>query len=173
MTPTARPGAKAQSSTGLISPPDKLTTLLDDPRGGIRDPQVHYDGRRILFSYRKGGTENYLLYEINADGSGLRQLTDGAYDDFEPTYLPDGDIVFVSTPLQALGELLAHPGGGAAPLRRRRRQHPRHLQQQRAGQHALAAAGRAHPLHALGIRGPQPGRLPSSLDRQSRTAPPR
>ena len=25
------------------------------------------------------------------------QLTDGAYDDIEPTYLPDGDIVFVST----------------------------------------------------------------------------
>jgi hypothetical protein len=75
----------------------KLITLLDDPRGGVRDPQVHYDGNRILFSYRKGGTEQYHLYEINADGTGLRQLTDGLYDDIEPTYLPDGDIVFVST----------------------------------------------------------------------------
>ena len=75
----------------------KLTTLLDDPRGGVRDPQVHYDGRRILFSYRKGGTEQYHLYEINSDGAGLRQLTDGPYDDIEPTYLPDGEIVFVST----------------------------------------------------------------------------
>ena len=75
----------------------KLTTLLDDPRGGVRDPQVQYDGARILFSYRKGGTEAYHLYEINADGTGLRQLTDSAYDDIEPTYLPDGDIVFVST----------------------------------------------------------------------------
>ena len=75
----------------------KLTPLLDDPRGGVRDPQVHYDGSRILFSYRKGGTENYLLYEINADGTGLRQLTEGSYDDIEPTYLPDGRIVFVST----------------------------------------------------------------------------
>lgn len=76
---------------------DQLTTLLADPRGGIRDPQVSYDGRKILFSYRKGGTENYLLYEISADGTGLRQLTTGNYDDIEPTYLPDGDIVFVST----------------------------------------------------------------------------
>jgi len=75
----------------------KLTTLLDDPRGGIRDPQVNYDATRILFSYRKGGTENYLLYEISPDGTGLRQLTTGEYDDFEPTYLPSGDIVFVST----------------------------------------------------------------------------
>jgi len=75
----------------------QLTTLLDDPRGGIRDPQVHYDGRRILFSYRPGGTEPYHLYEIAIDGTGLRQLTSGDYDDIEPTYLPDGDIAFVST----------------------------------------------------------------------------
>ncbi len=75
----------------------QLQTLLDDPRGGVRDPQVSYDGRRILFAYRRGGTPNYLLYEIQADGSGLRQLTEGDYDDFEPTYLPDGSIVFVSS----------------------------------------------------------------------------
>src|ERR1043166_4241224 len=37
----------------------KLTTLLADDKGGVRDPQVHYDARKILFSYRKGGTENY------------------------------------------------------------------------------------------------------------------
>ena len=72
-------------------------TILEDARGGIRDPQVDYDGRKILFSYRKGGTENYLLYEINSDGSGLRQLTTGDYDDFEPSYLPNGDIAFVSS----------------------------------------------------------------------------
>lgn len=75
----------------------KLTTLLDDPRGGIRDPQVHYDGHTILFSYRRGGTEQYHLFEMQADGSGLRQITDGEYDDIEPTYVADGSIVFVST----------------------------------------------------------------------------
>jgi mono/diheme cytochrome c family protein len=75
----------------------QLQTLVDDLKGGIRDPQVSYDGAKILFAYRKGGTQNYLLYEINIDGSGLRQLTTGQYDDFEPSYLPDGGIVFVST----------------------------------------------------------------------------
>ncbi|MBM3290103.1 MAG: hypothetical protein FJY92_08130, partial [Candidatus Hydrogenedentes bacterium] len=75
----------------------ECTTLLDDAGGGVRDPQVSYDGTKILFSYRKGGSANYHLYDIGVDGSGLRQLTDGPFDDIEPTYLPDGDIMFVSS----------------------------------------------------------------------------
>jgi len=71
--------------------------LLADLRGGIRDPQVHYDGGKILFSYRPGGTEHYHLYEIGIDGTGLTQLTDGPHDDIEPTYMPDGGIVFCSS----------------------------------------------------------------------------
>ena len=74
-----------------------LTVLLDDPRGGVRDPVVSYDGRTILFSYRKGGTEHYLLHEIDVSGGAPRQLTDGDCDDLEPSYLPDGGIVFVSS----------------------------------------------------------------------------
>ena len=34
---------------------------------------------------------------MNVDGSGRRQLTHGKYDDFDPRYLPGGDIVFLST----------------------------------------------------------------------------
>ncbi len=75
----------------------KLRVLLDDPKGGVRDPQVHYDGQKILFSYRPGGTPTFHLYEINIDGSDLRQLTDGPDDDIEPTYLPDGSIIFCSS----------------------------------------------------------------------------
>jgi len=75
----------------------RVTVLLDDPSGGVRDPQVHYDGRKILFAYRRGDTLQYHLYEINVDGTGLRQITDGPYDEIEPTYLPDGDIVFCSS----------------------------------------------------------------------------
>lgn len=75
----------------------KLNVLLDDPAGGVRDPQVHYDGQKILFSYRKGGSHAFHLYEINVDGSGLRQLTDGPDDDIEPTYCPDGGVVFCSS----------------------------------------------------------------------------
>ena len=75
----------------------QLTTLLDDPQGGVRDPVVHYEAQKILFSYRPGTTEHFHLYEIDIDGTNLRQLTDGPFDDIEPCYLPDGDIVFVSS----------------------------------------------------------------------------
>lgn len=74
-----------------------VSRLLEDPQGAVRDPQVHYDGEKILFSYRKGGTDTFHLYEINSDGSGLKRLTDGPFDDIEPTYLPDGGIIFCST----------------------------------------------------------------------------
>jgi Hydrazine synthase alpha subunit middle domain len=75
----------------------KLTTVLEDAKGGVRDPQLSYDGKKILFAYRKGGTHPFHLYEINVDGSDLRQLTDGTDDDIEPTYCPDGSIVFGSS----------------------------------------------------------------------------
>lgn len=75
----------------------EVTILLDDPLGGVRDPVVDYDGKTIVFSYRKGDGEHFHLYRIGADGSGLTQLTDGNYDDIEPCWLPDGSLMFVSS----------------------------------------------------------------------------
>jgi len=77
------------------------------PTGSYQHPEVSYDGKRILFAYcrvekapanREEHADHFFhLYEMNADGSGLRQLTDGPFDDFAPRYLPDGRIVFTST----------------------------------------------------------------------------
>ncbi|MGL4595840.1 MAG: hypothetical protein ACRCUY_14050 [Thermoguttaceae bacterium] len=75
----------------------EMVVLLEDEKGGIRDPQLHYDGQKILFSYRPGETHQFHLYEIGIDGQNLIQLTDGEYDDIEPTYTPDGTIVFCSS----------------------------------------------------------------------------
>ncbi|MFV1969031.1 MAG: hypothetical protein ACC628_26725, partial [Pirellulaceae bacterium] len=75
----------------------EVTSILEDPDGAVRDPVVHYDAKKMLFSYRKGGTPYYHLYEINLDGSDLRQVTDGPFDDIEPCYLADDTIVFVSS----------------------------------------------------------------------------
>lgn len=82
--------------------------------GNFLDPDISYDGRKVLFAYfrfyphlvdvpDKTAKDKlpddgfYHLYEMNADGSGVRQLTRGRYDDFDGRYLPDGRIVFLST----------------------------------------------------------------------------
>ncbi len=75
----------------------RVTTILDPGDGSVRDPYMHYDGGKLVFSYRKSGSIYFHLYEINIDGTGLRQLTDGEFDDIEPAYLPDGGIVFGSS----------------------------------------------------------------------------
>ncbi len=39
----------------------------------------------------------YHLFKLGVDGSGLKQLSDGAWNDFDPCFLPSGRIAFVST----------------------------------------------------------------------------
>ena len=64
----------------------------------MRDPDVDYDGQRIVFSLRRTVEDSYHLWQIRADGTGLTQLTFAEdVDDFDPVCLPDGGIVFSST----------------------------------------------------------------------------
>ena len=84
------------------------------PAGSFLEPCLSYDGKRVVFSFvacppgapdstalpvNERGDESgyYHIYEMNVDGTGLRQLTRGHYDDMMPCYLPDGGIAFVST----------------------------------------------------------------------------
>lgn len=91
-----------------ISSQGKLTNLtaqyttngVTDPRnfGACADPEVSYDGKKILFSMKVNRNSRWRLYEMNADGTNLVQLTDGSTgDDMDPAYLPNGQIVFTST----------------------------------------------------------------------------
>jgi len=76
----------------------KVTTLIETATGGIRDPDVHFDGKTVVFSWRKNIKEDYHIWQIRADGAGLKQLTAAAgAADFDPLYLPDGGIAFSST----------------------------------------------------------------------------
>jgi WD40-like Beta Propeller Repeat len=76
----------------------EVKTLLELPEGVARDPDVRFDGQKILFSLRRNRQDDYHLHEINADGSGLKQLTFGpGVSDFDPIYLPNGQILFTST----------------------------------------------------------------------------
>ncbi len=78
--------------------------------GGIySDPELSWDGKRLLFCYKPNQNGSTSIYEIGIDGKGLRRLTDpspycsnykgshGGVHDVSPAYLPDGRIVFTST----------------------------------------------------------------------------
>lgn len=81
-----------------ISDNGKVTTLLETTEGVIRDPELSYDAKKIIFSMRKNIEEDYHIYEIDVDGSNLKQLTSAeGVADIDPKYLPDGGIVFSST----------------------------------------------------------------------------
>ncbi|MEW6358553.1 MAG: HEAT repeat domain-containing protein [Planctomycetota bacterium] len=83
-----------------LTPPTKdgtLKNLTNLAKGGVQGPEVSYDGKRILFGMSRDlEKEGFHIFEINADGSALRQLTDGVCNDVDPCYLPDGRIAFSS-----------------------------------------------------------------------------
>lgn len=95
---TFTPGAALCKAT-LTNGDIKITTLLEDPKGVIRDPDVSFDGKRILFAWKKSYKEDdYHLYEMNTEDNSIKQLTFGRFHaDYEGKYLPNGDIIFNST----------------------------------------------------------------------------
>jgi hypothetical protein len=100
--------------TGDTPVEECLTTAAFRAPGSFMRPTLSYDGQKVLFAWCRhypqlAAEKNkldkanvpedafYHLFEMNLDGSGLRQLTRGKYDDFDARYLPDGRIVFLST----------------------------------------------------------------------------
>ncbi|NQT15213.1 MAG: hypothetical protein HQ582_20825 [Planctomycetes bacterium] len=94
----AVPGARLLVLKGL-SPAGELTQLMPQAplHGSFWRPDVSFDGTKVLFCFKPHNEKSFHLYEIKADGSGLRQLTDGPYDDLDPLYLPDGEHIMFST----------------------------------------------------------------------------
>lgn len=75
-----------------------VRTLIEAANGIIRDPDVYFDGTRILFSMRKDIDDDYHIYEIAANGADPAQLTcAGGVSDIDPFYLPDNGVGFSST----------------------------------------------------------------------------
>jgi len=94
----AVPGARLMTLDGL-RPDGKLTQLMPQAplHGSFWRPDVSFDGRKALFCFKPHNEKSFHLYEIGIDGSGLRQLTDGQFDDLDPIYLPDGEHILFST----------------------------------------------------------------------------
>jgi len=74
--------------------------ILVETKGGvIRDPDVSWDGKRVLFSMRKDlVNDDFHVYEYDVETKEVRQITSGpGVADIEPIYLPNGDLLFGST----------------------------------------------------------------------------
>jgi hypothetical protein len=80
-----------------IAPDGVVTPITAFSGASVSDPCVSFDGTRILFSMRPAGAAHRNIWEIGADGTGLRQVTAGGGHDFDPLYLPDGRILFTSS----------------------------------------------------------------------------
>ena len=95
---------------------EELKCIFDAGDDGmITTVDLSYDGKQIVFALRRGGhvgsnpvahiedisrykeeESNYHVFRIGIDGTGLKQLTHGAYNNLDPCWLPDGGIAFIS-----------------------------------------------------------------------------
>lgn len=90
---------------------DEPRVLVDSPEGQILDADLDYTGTRVLLSWRKTAADGYHLYSVAVDGSGLRQLTEGAWHDYNACWLPDGGIAFCSTRSSGFALCFTTPAG--------------------------------------------------------------
>lgn len=114
-----KPGGDIFIKKGL-HPQSSVKPLINGQleSGHMRGMELWWDAGRLVFAYaeqpeyfdkimyesdqgfadkKHGYSEPVHLYEMNIDGSGLEQITSHEYQsDVEPTYLPNGDIVFCS-----------------------------------------------------------------------------
>ncbi len=93
---TATPGGRLLVLDGL-HPGGKVRRLAPDKPGSFWRPDLSFDAKRVLFCFKPHDEKSFHLYEMNLDGTGLRQLTDSDYDDVDPIYLPDGHVIFTTT----------------------------------------------------------------------------
>jgi hypothetical protein len=90
------PGGRLLVLEGL-EPGGKLRKLAPEKPGGFWRPDLSFDGDKVLFCYKAHNDKSFHLYETDIDGTDLKQLTFGDYDDIDPIYLPDGRIMFSTT----------------------------------------------------------------------------
>ena len=112
----AKPGGGIFVLKDIFSDSPELTSLTADAickdgrfkgkklQGGFLSPDLSFDGKEILFAFTQAEKNLYKwtpettfhIFRINADGTNLVQLTDGDTNDFQPCFLPNGRIVFIS-----------------------------------------------------------------------------
>ncbi len=99
-------------TSGLRGDRPRLRNLMQDSRftngpwkgqrilelgKAIRSFDLSYDGTKVVFAWVHRRSRKHRIATVNTDGSELRLLTNGQYEDLDPVWLPNGRIAFVST----------------------------------------------------------------------------
>lgn len=97
------------------SDPVNVTGVFTNGEGDVSDPEVSYDGKKLLFAMRGPNDETWNIWEYDiADNELSRKIqldtlaNEG--DDVDPHYLPDGRIVFASNRQEKSQRLQAAAG---------------------------------------------------------------
>ncbi|HYW78154.1 MAG TPA: hypothetical protein VE890_01200, partial [Thermoguttaceae bacterium] len=118
-----RPGKGLFVVEDWLSDDPKETCITSDlPEGYYHHADLSYDATRVAFGFCDTTVQNSLqkrhwIYEAAVDGSGTRQLSGTLRDpmdrvddrktvvieDWDPCYLPNGSIAFISTRTQSYG----------------------------------------------------------------------
>jgi hypothetical protein len=85
--------------------------------GQFLSPELSYDGKTLLFAWTEGENTRYKwterstyhIFKVNVDGTRLQQLTDGPVNDFDPAWMPNGRIVFISERRGGFGRCHGRP----------------------------------------------------------------
>ena len=101
----------ASPSAGL----QNLTSAYTGGAGDVSDPEVSFDGQRLLFSMRGPADPTWNVFEMELATRSLRRViaddaAANAGDDVDPAYLPDGRIVFSSNRQEKTRRLMAEAG---------------------------------------------------------------
>jgi Hydrazine synthase alpha subunit middle domain len=77
-----------------LAPESKHPRELTPEFFAAADPQIDFTGAKIIFSAQRNAGAKWQIWEMNADGSEKRQVTNCIEDCQRAAYLPDCEIVF-------------------------------------------------------------------------------
>jgi TolB protein len=75
--------------------PTGRRVVVSDQKGNNSAPAWSPDGRTLAVALSRTG--NTQIFAVNADGSGLRRLTQGSSIDTEPAFSPDGQSIYFTS----------------------------------------------------------------------------
>ena len=85
-----------QSELAMVDPdrPDKDPIVIVNEFHEVGSPEISYQGDAVLFQAKRNQDEYWQIWEYDLAADELHQLTDADSDCKDPTYLPDGRIVY-------------------------------------------------------------------------------